>query len=104
MCLKCPLFLDYLCPMATREQNHQKDLQKDPQHPPADATPLPVSDLPVSDKGPGRGRNTVAEMPDAAPDSTGLTPRQQRILNVLRESIEKRGYPRASARSASSWA
>ncbi|GAB3655733.1 transcriptional repressor LexA [Nocardioides korecus] len=35
----------------------------------------------------------VTELPDAAPDSTGLTPRQQRILNVLRESIEKRGYP-----------
>jgi repressor LexA len=38
-------------------------------------------------------RATVTEMPDAAPDVTGLTPRQQRILNVLRESIEKRGYP-----------
>jgi repressor LexA len=37
--------------------------------------------------------NRVRELPDAAPDSTGLTPRQQRILNVLRESIEKRGYP-----------
>ncbi len=36
---------------------------------------------------------SVSELPDAAPDSTGLTPRQQRILNVLRESIEKRGYP-----------
>ncbi|KQT94130.1 LexA family transcriptional regulator [Marmoricola sp. Leaf446] len=36
---------------------------------------------------------TVSELPDAAPDVTGLTPRQQRILNVLRESIEKRGYP-----------
>jgi repressor LexA len=40
-----------------------------------------------------RGRSTVSELPDAAPDNTGLTPRQQRILNVLRESIEKRGYP-----------
>jgi repressor LexA len=38
-------------------------------------------------------RGTVSELPDAAPDVTGLTPRQQRILNVLRESIEKRGYP-----------
>src|SRR3954468_6691956 len=35
----------------------------------------------------------VSELPDAAPDLTGLTPRQQRILNTLRESIEKRGYP-----------
>src|SRR3954452_20097007 len=38
-------------------------------------------------------RGTVSELPDAAPDATGLTPRQQRILNTLRESIEKRGYP-----------
>jgi repressor LexA len=37
--------------------------------------------------------STVAELPDGPPDTTGLTPRQQRILNVLRESIEKRGYP-----------
>ena len=36
---------------------------------------------------------TVHELPDAAPDATGLTARQQRILNVLRDSIEKRGYP-----------
>ena len=35
----------------------------------------------------------VTELPDAPPDATGLTPRQQRILNVLRESIEQRGYP-----------
>ena len=53
----------------------------------------PREDSRVSDGGPGRGRNTVSELPDAAPDATGLTPRQQRILNVLRESIEKRGYP-----------
>jgi len=39
------------------------------------------------------GRGTVSELPDAPPDATGLTPRQQRILNVLRESIEQRGYP-----------
>ncbi|HEU5033784.1 MAG TPA: transcriptional repressor LexA, partial [Mycobacteriales bacterium] len=38
-------------------------------------------------------RSNVRELPDAAPDATGLTPRQQRILNVLRDSIEQRGYP-----------
>jgi repressor LexA len=38
-------------------------------------------------------RGNVSELPDAPPDATGLTPRQQRILNVLRESIEQRGYP-----------
>ena len=35
----------------------------------------------------------VTELPDAPPDSTGLTARQQRILSFLREAIEKRGYP-----------
>ncbi len=44
-------------------------------------------------KKPTPAHATVTELPDAAPDVTGLTPRQQRILNVLRESIEKRGYP-----------
>lgn len=38
-------------------------------------------------------RTNVSELPDAPPDATGLTPRQQRILNVLREAIEQRGYP-----------
>ncbi|HET7683685.1 MAG TPA: transcriptional repressor LexA [Marmoricola sp.] len=37
--------------------------------------------------------SNVRELPDAPPDATGLTPRQQRILNVLRDSIEQRGYP-----------
>jgi repressor LexA len=35
----------------------------------------------------------VTELPDGPPDSTGLTPRQQRILNVIRDSLENRGYP-----------
>ncbi|MGH3414519.1 MAG: transcriptional repressor LexA [Marmoricola sp.] len=39
------------------------------------------------------GASTVTELPDTPPDATGLTPRQQRILNTLRESIERRGYP-----------
>ena len=46
----------------------------------------------------GKGTRTgkagkVAELPDGPPDSTGLTPRQQRVLNVIRDSIEHRGYP-----------
>jgi repressor LexA len=36
---------------------------------------------------------TVAELPDGPPDATGLTPRQQRVLTVIRESLEVRGYP-----------
>ena len=35
----------------------------------------------------------VAELPDGPPDSSGLTPRQQRVLAVIRDSIERRGYP-----------
>ena len=40
----------------------------------------------------GKSR-TVSELPDGPPDATGLTPRQQRVLEVIRESIEGRGYP-----------
>lgn len=35
----------------------------------------------------------VTELPDGPPDSTGLTPRQQRVLAHIKDSIEKRGYP-----------
>lgn len=45
-----------------------------------------------SSKTPGRTRS-VAELPDGPPDATGLTPRQKRVLNVIRDSIEQRGYP-----------
>jgi repressor LexA len=37
--------------------------------------------------------DNVAELPDGAADATGLTPRQQRVLKHIKESIEKRGYP-----------
>jgi repressor LexA len=39
------------------------------------------------------GGTGVAELPDGKPDATGLTPRQQRVLTVIRDSIELRGYP-----------
>ena len=38
-------------------------------------------------------RGTVTELPDGPPDATGLSPRQQRVLNVIRDSVERRGYP-----------
>jgi repressor LexA len=38
-------------------------------------------------------RRTVTELPDGPPDASGLTPRQQRVLQVIRDSIESRGYP-----------
>ena len=37
--------------------------------------------------------STVTELPDGPPDASGLTPRQQRVLTVIRDSIESRGYP-----------
>jgi repressor LexA len=61
--------------------------------------------LPVSSHYGGRTRSTrrgtvmagkktnVAELPDGPPDATGLTPRQQRVLTVIKDSIEHRGYP-----------
>jgi len=36
---------------------------------------------------------TVSELPDGPTDATGLTPRQQRILEHLRDFMERRGYP-----------
>lgn len=35
----------------------------------------------------------VHELPDGPPDSTGLTPRQRRVLAVIRDSVQARGYP-----------
>jgi len=35
----------------------------------------------------------VTELPDGPPDGSGLTPRQRKVLEFLREEIEKRGYP-----------
>ncbi|MDN5896675.1 MAG: transcriptional repressor LexA [Nocardioides sp.] len=35
----------------------------------------------------------VTELPDGPPDATGLTPRQQRILNTIRDALENQGYP-----------
>lgn len=41
----------------------------------------------------GRPRNsTIAELPDA-PAVDGLTARQRMILTIIRESVERRGYP-----------
>src|SRR4029079_7591908 len=39
------------------------------------------------------GASGVAELPDGPPDATGLTPRQQRVLTTIKDSIERRGYP-----------
>src|SRR4051794_7834905 len=44
-------------------------------------------------KADGKTEAGIAELPDGPPDSTGLTPRQQRVLTVIRDSLERRGYP-----------
>ncbi|MGH3503528.1 MAG: transcriptional repressor LexA [Nocardioidaceae bacterium] len=35
----------------------------------------------------------VHELPDGPPDASGLTPRQRRVLAVIRDSVVGRGYP-----------
>lgn len=47
----------------------------------------------ASSKTSKKGDPRVAELPDGPPDATGLTPRQQRVLAHIKDSIEKRGYP-----------
>jgi repressor LexA len=42
---------------------------------------------------PTDGGATVREFPDGPPDETGLTPRQRRVLQVIRHSVDERGYP-----------
>ncbi|MGN6474787.1 MAG: transcriptional repressor LexA [Mycobacteriales bacterium] len=37
--------------------------------------------------------SNVHEIPDGPPDAAGLTPRQHRVLEVIRDSVERRGYP-----------
>jgi repressor LexA len=45
-------------------------------------------------RGPGRPRgSTVREMPDGTTDGSGLTTRQRLILEVIKASVERRGYP-----------
>jgi len=55
-----------------------------------------------SNKGVGKGGRptadkstaaTVTEIPDGPPDESGLTPRQRRVLDEIRNSVERRGYP-----------
>ncbi len=35
----------------------------------------------------------VSELPDGPPDESGLTARQRAILEVIRETVERQGYP-----------
>ncbi len=38
-------------------------------------------------------KKKLAELPDGPPDATGLTARQQRVLETIKNAIEQRGYP-----------
>jgi repressor LexA len=46
----------------------------------------------VTAKG-GTSKATVTPLSDGPPDASGLTPRQRRVLEVIRDSVERRGYP-----------
>ncbi len=35
----------------------------------------------------------VRDLPDGPPDEAGLTPRQRKVLEVIRDSVERSGYP-----------
>jgi repressor LexA len=35
----------------------------------------------------------VREIPDGPADAAGLTPRQRKVLEVIRDAVERRGYP-----------
>ena len=35
----------------------------------------------------------VTEIPDGPPDESGLTPRQRKVLEVIRAAVERKGYP-----------
>ncbi len=56
--------------------------EPDPRDP--GAAPGPDADLPAGD---------VRRFPDVGADGSGLTPRQRKVLEVIRDSVERRGYP-----------
>lgn len=41
----------------------------------------------------GGARDTVRELADGPADEAGLTPRQRKVLEVIRDAVERRGYP-----------
>ncbi|MBL7501008.1 transcriptional repressor LexA [Frankia sp. CNm7] len=47
---------------------------------------------PPVDRG-GEAGGTVRDFPDGPVDGDGLTPRQRKVLEVIRDAVERRGYP-----------
>src|SRR5690349_9990279 len=37
--------------------------------------------------------SSVREIPDGPADGSGLTPRQRKVLEVIRAAVDRRGYP-----------
>ena len=37
--------------------------------------------------------SAVREIPDGPADASGLTPRQRKVLDVIRDAVDRRGYP-----------
>jgi repressor LexA len=50
-------------------------------------------EIPTGSNGRPATGGTVAEIPDGPPDETGLTPRQRKVLEVIRSAVERKGYP-----------
>ena len=48
---------------------------------------------PATDSTGAAGGAVVRDLPDGPADETGLTPRQRKVLEVIRDSVERRGYP-----------
>jgi repressor LexA len=65
------------------------------------ANPPPKSAAKSAAKPPARGKAQaggpsgaeVRDFPDGPPDESGLTQRQRRVLEVIRDSVDRRGYP-----------
>jgi repressor LexA len=52
-----------------------------------------AADEPADKDAAGATPKGAVPFPDPVPDVAGLTPRQRRILEVIRDSVERRGYP-----------
>jgi repressor LexA len=47
----------------------------------------------MTSSGGGVSDERVHEIPDGPPDEAGLTQRQRKVLEVIRDAVERRGYP-----------
>ena len=67
--------------------------RRDSTGPAQDPAESPIADA-GEPSGTGRSRpGTVTQFPDATVAGDGLTARQRKILEVIRESVQRRGYP-----------